>query len=74
MAILGATSKRFIEYQQQIQCEYHWVDSEIYQHKHKQVLTHFFLQQPLYQTTFFQDHFEFQAKQNLTLALAGNLK
>ena len=74
LAILGATSKRFIEYQQQIQCEYDWVDSEIYQHKRKQVLTHFFLQQPLYQTTFFQDHFELQAKQNLTLALAGNLK
>ncbi|MHA3054091.1 metal-dependent hydrolase [Acinetobacter sp. ANC 4633] len=69
LAILGSAAVRFAEYQQQIRQEYIWVDELIYQEKRKQVLRQFYLTQPLYQTRYFQQHYEQQAKNNLLQAL-----
>ncbi|ENV47751.1 hypothetical protein P255_01785 [Acinetobacter brisouii CIP 110357] len=69
LAILGSAVMRFAEYQQQIRQEYIWVDELIYQEKRKQVLRQFYLTQPLYQTRYFQQHYEQQAKNNLLQAL-----
>ena len=52
-------------YEQQIQQEYAWVEPELYAVKRKEVLQHFYQTQPLYQTEYFQQNFELQAKQNL---------
>ena len=41
LAILAATPERFIQYEQQIQQEYSWVDPEVYAIKRKEVLMHF---------------------------------
>ena len=65
LAILAASPERFDEYEQQIQQEYAWVDSDIYSIKRKEVLVHFYQTELLYQTEYFQKHFEQKAKQNL---------
>lgn len=65
LAILGASSARFFEYEIQIQHEYSWVDFSTYRSKRAQILNEFYQQTPLYQTHFFQDKLEQQAKQNL---------
>ena len=41
LAILAATPERFIQYEQQIQQEYSWVDPEVYSIKRKEVLMNF---------------------------------
>lgn len=69
LAILGSSPARFAEYQQQIRQEYIWVDELIYQEKRHAVLRQFYLTQPLYQTRYFQQHYEQQAKTNLLQAL-----
>ena len=69
LAILGSSPQRFAEYQQQIRQEYAWVDELIYQEKRHAVLRQFYLTQPLYQTRYFQQHYEQQAKTNLLQAL-----
>lgn len=72
LAILAAPPERFIQYEQQIQQEYAWVEPEVYSIKRKEVLMHFYQSEPLYQTAYFQKNFELNAKQNLksTLGLA----
>lgn len=65
LAILGSSAKRFAEYEQQIQFEYAWVDFDIYQVKRKQVLQQFEQMNPIFQTRYFYEAFEKQAKQNL---------
>lgn len=49
--------------------EYAWVNAKIYQQKRREVLTAFYQQQPLYQTRYFQQTLEQQAKYNLLTAL-----
>lgn len=65
LAILAAPPERFIQYEQQIQQEYAWVDPEVYSIKRKEVLLHFYRSEPLYQTAYFQKNFELNTKQNL---------
>lgn len=72
LAILAASPERFEEYEQQIQKEYAWVDPEIYSIKRKEVLTHFYKTEPLYQTEYFQQSFEQRAKENLENQLKCN--
>lgn len=65
LAILGSSSQRFQHYEQQIQFEYAWVDHRVYQVKRQAVLKQFFDMQPLFQTAYFQEIYEHQAKANL---------
>lgn len=71
LAILAAPPVRFAEYQQQIRQEYAWVEHRLYQHKRRAVLAQFYQMQPLYQTRYFQQHHEAQAKHNLAQALSA---
>lgn len=66
LAILGSDEKRFAEYEQQIQFEYAWVDADVYQVKRKQVLQQFEQMNPIYQTSYFNQRLEIQAKINLS--------
>lgn len=61
LAILAATPERFMQYEQQIQQEYAWVDPEVYSIKRKEVLMNFYQSEPLYQTAYFQENFELNA-------------
>lgn len=69
LAILASEKQRFEQYEQQIRFEYAWVESTLYQTKRRAVLQSFAEMQPLYQTPYFQQHFEHQAKMNLQSAL-----
>lgn len=69
LAILGSSSLRFLQYQQQIQSEYAWVERTLYTEKRNAVLKQFFDMQPLYQTAYFQEIYEHQAKANLLQSL-----
>lgn len=71
LAILAASPERFAEYEQQIQQEYAWVDSDVYSIKRKEVLAHFYQTESLYQTEYFQQNFEQRAKENLREILDG---
>lgn len=70
LAILGSSTDRFAQYEQQIHQEYHWVDPSIYKNKRAAVLASFYAMPRLYQTSYFKSHFEQQAKQNLSQALS----
>ncbi|MDM1021242.1 metal-dependent hydrolase [Acinetobacter sp. VNK23] len=65
LAILASSPARFVEYEQQIQREYVWVDPEIYSVKREEVLRSFYENQPIYQTKYFQEKFEQKARKNL---------
>ena len=65
LAILAASPARFVEYEQQIQQEYAWVDPEIYSVKREEVLRSFYENQPIYQTKYFREKFEQKARKNL---------
>ena len=65
LAILGSSAERFAEYQQQIQFEYAWVESGVYQVKRKQFLQQFEQMNPIFQTSYFNQRLEKQAKRNL---------
>lgn len=67
LGILAASPERFAEYEQQIQQEYAWVDPDVYSIKRKEVLTHFYQAEPLYQTEYFQQNFEQRAIINLAV-------
>ena len=69
LAILASSPSRFAEYETQIQQEYHWVEAIVYKEKRAAVLRYFYAMQPLYQTAYFQEKYELQAKQNLSLSL-----
>lgn len=71
LGILAATPERFLQYEQQIQQEYSWVDPDVYSIKRKEVLAHFYQSEPLYQTEYFQQNFERRAKENLRELLDG---
>lgn len=68
LAILGSSAERFAECQQQIQFENSWVESDVYQVKRTQVLQQFEQMNPIYQTSYFHQRLEIQAKINLAQA------
>jgi len=65
LAILGSSKQRFAEYEQQIQQEYSWVEPALYEVKRAEVLQHFYQMKPLYQTEYFRNLLEVNAKLNL---------
>lgn len=67
LAILGTSSARFLQYEQQVRLEYSWVPLEIYTVKRTEILHHFTCQKPLYKTLYFQQHFEKCAQVNLSV-------
>ena len=69
LAILGSSQQRFAEYEQQIQQEYAWVEAAQYQFKRTEVLKYFLDMKPLYQSEYFRNLLEDNAKLNLANSL-----
>lgn len=65
LAILGATPARFEQYEQQIREEYSWVPGILFRGKRRQILREFLERPRLYNTDFFFDRLEAQARRNL---------
>lgn len=69
LAILGAAPKRFVRYDAAIRREYEWVPEAIYRRERARVLAGFLERPRIYQTPFFVDRWEIQARTNITAAL-----
>lgn len=69
LAILGAKSPRFAEYEQQIRKEYSWVPYFLYKMKRKAILRSFLERPAIYQTATLYNLLEKQARANLTKAI-----
>lgn len=67
LAILGASSERFAEYDAQVAAEYAWVPRLVYRFKRKQVLNSFLQRDAIYLTPHFHQRLEAQARCNLSL-------
>lgn len=69
LAILAATPARFAEYERQIRQEYAWVPEDVFMAKRHAVLQSFMSRQHIYNTAFFHQILENQARANLQKAL-----
>jgi predicted metal-dependent HD superfamily phosphohydrolase len=69
LSILGASLKRFDEYEQQIRQEYIWVPKTEFRQRRAELLREFLAREHVYSTEFFQDRFETMARTNLTRSL-----
>lgn len=69
LAILGAPTARFAEYERQIRAEYAWVAPAVYLVKRRAVLQGFLARPQLYATPLLHARLERQARHNLTNAI-----
>jgi predicted metal-dependent HD superfamily phosphohydrolase len=65
LAIFGQPKERFAEYERQIRKEYEWVTEDVYREKRVEILEAFLLRPRLYQTDYFYQRLESQARANL---------
>jgi predicted metal-dependent HD superfamily phosphohydrolase len=69
LAILGREPARFNEYEQQIRQEYHWVSAEQFRQGRGQVLRSFLDRPTIFNTDYFRQNFEQQARLNIQMTL-----
>ncbi len=71
LAILGADTARFDEYERQIRDEYGFVPESLFRSKRAEILRGFLARPALYATPALAGHFEAAARANLARAIAG---
>lgn len=69
LSILGASTKVYQQFETDIRKEYKRVPSFIFKKKRKEILQNFFERPSIYNTSYFHDRLERQAKQNLAMAI-----
>jgi predicted metal-dependent HD superfamily phosphohydrolase len=69
LAILGAPPVRFDDYERQVRQEYAWVDAAAFRAGRSRTLRHFLDQTRLYNTAFFRERLQAQARENLARSL-----
>lgn len=69
LVILGASPKRFAEYEQQVRQEYSWVAWPAFCTGRARILRAFLQRLAIYHTEYFRTHLEAQARANLTVSL-----
>jgi len=69
LAILGAAPERFEEYERQIREEYAWVPGFLFRRKRRKTLREFLERPRLYNTDFFHERLDAQARRNLRKTL-----
>ncbi len=72
LAILGSSEERFDLYEKQVRQEYRWVPEDEFCTARRQILNRFLARPVLYNTIYFQEHFEHQARANLLRSIANN--
>jgi predicted metal-dependent HD superfamily phosphohydrolase len=65
LAILGVSTERFTEYEQQIRAEYSFVPEPIFNQKRQKILQGFLDRPTIYSTKYFQDKLERRARSNI---------
>lgn len=71
LSILGASSRRFAEYNEQVRAEYAWVPEIVYRMKRKEVLAGFLARPFIYSSFHFRELCERQARANLQDAITA---
>jgi predicted metal-dependent HD superfamily phosphohydrolase len=71
LSILGASPDRFDEYERQVRREYAWVDDSAFRAGRGRILRQFLDRCALFNTVFFRDRLEQQARKNLERSLRG---
>jgi predicted metal-dependent HD superfamily phosphohydrolase len=71
LSILGRDEARFSEYEEQIRREYAWVPWELYAAKRVELLRHFLKRERLFQSDWFYDRYETQARRNLAASIGA---
>ena len=69
LSILGANPDRFDEYEYQIRQEYAWVPDGLFRTKRKALLQGFLARTRIFNTTYFVERYEKQARLNLKRSL-----
>jgi predicted metal-dependent HD superfamily phosphohydrolase len=69
LSILGTTPERFEAYEQHIREEYAWVPELEFRLKRLQILEAFKMRSQIFNTEYFQDHYEVLARQNLCCSI-----
>ena len=69
LSILGQSPERFWTYEQQIREEYAWVDKSVFTSKRAEILERFLTRERIYQTDFFCQRLEAQARENLSASV-----
>lgn len=70
LAILGADTARFDEYEQQVRAEYGWVPAFLFRSTRRKILQAFLARPALYASPHFHDRLEKKARANLARAIA----
>ena len=65
LSILGADPERFDEYEVQVRQEYSWVPGVLFRRKRREILQGFLARPRLYETDWFEQRLEAQARSNL---------
>lgn len=71
LAILGADSARFDEYEAQVREEYAWVPGILFRGTRRKILEGFVSRPSIYTTPHFRDRLEKKARENLARAMAN---
>lgn len=71
LAILGASTERFREYDDAIRSEYSWVPELLYNMKRRKALRRFLDRDRIYTTPTFFERLELNARENLRRAIGG---
>ena len=69
LSILGQPPERFWDYERQIRLEYSWVETAVFAVKRAEILQRFLARPRLYQTDFFHQQLETQARLNLQASI-----
>jgi len=69
LSILGQPPGSFWEYEQQIRAGYFWVEQTIFATKRTEILERFLSRPRIYQTTFYFERLENQARTNLRASI-----
>lgn len=70
LAILGADTARFDEYEVQVREEYAWVPKPFYRKARRQILQQFLDRERIYSTEFFHTEYEARARENINHSLS----
>jgi predicted metal-dependent HD superfamily phosphohydrolase len=70
LSILGRAPDAFDEFERRIRQEYAWVPEAVYRGARAEILTGFLRRHSIFQTDYFRDRYEAQARTNLTRMIA----
>lgn len=70
LSILGTKPDIYSQFEKDVRKEYEWVPSFVFKKKRKKILENFLNRQRIYQTSYFTEKLEAQAKKNIAWAIS----